>query len=162
LSILFRREGTPSRASASSCFTQLLELKAFSVGPIFQPSQNISIIVWRYLLSSSEIYISDSSSISQHISSNYKVGQKYHNFNLQGNYKKFKLWVTEKLLVIKLSIKDKSNGYLDNFKDIYGKINQLRYLQKCYGSLIMTLDLSINPDPGKEYIKIIYMNVKCC
>jgi hypothetical protein len=50
--------------------------------------------------------------------------------------------------MIKLSIKDKSNSYLDNFKDIYEKINQLRYFQKCYGSLIMTLDLSINPDPA--------------
>jgi hypothetical protein len=50
--------------------------------------------------------------------------------------------------VIKLSIKDKSNRYLDNFKNIYGKINQLKYLQKCYGSLIMTLDLSINSDPA--------------
>jgi hypothetical protein len=54
----------------------------------------------------------------------------------------------EKLLMIKLNVKDKSNRYLDNFKDIYGKINQLRYLQKGYGSLIMTLDLSINPDPA--------------
>jgi hypothetical protein len=48
--------------------------------------------------------------------------------------------------MIELSIKDKSNNYLDNFKNIYRKIDQLRNLEKCYGSLIMTLDLSINPD----------------
>jgi GTP1/Obg family GTP-binding protein len=43
----------------------------------------------------------------------------------------------EKLLMIKLSIKDKSNNYLDNFKDIYKKTSQLRNLEKFYGSLIM-------------------------
>jgi hypothetical protein len=59
-----------------------------------------------------------------------------------------KLWVKEKLLMIRLSIKDKSNNYLDNFKDIYRKVNQLRNLEKCYGSLIMTSILNINPDPA--------------
>jgi hypothetical protein len=74
------------RALAEGSFTQLLELKAFSVGPILKPSQNISRIVRRYLQSSSEIYISDNLSIGQHISSIYKVGQKYHNFNLRRNF----------------------------------------------------------------------------
>jgi hypothetical protein len=126
-------------------FTQLLELKAFSIKPIFLSSQIFSIIIRKYLHSLLDIYIIDNLSIGQHISSIYKVSQKYHNFNLQRNYKDFKLWVTEKLLMVKLSIKDKSKSFLDNFKDIYGEINQLRYFQKCYGSLIMTLDLSINP-----------------
>jgi hypothetical protein len=134
------------RALTEKNFTQLLELKAFSVGPIFQPSQNISIIVRRYLQSSSEIYISDNLSINQQIFSIFKVGQKYHNFNLQRNYKDFKICVTEKLLMIKLNIKNKSNNYLDNFKDIYKKISQLRNSGKGYGSLIMTLNLDINPD----------------
>jgi hypothetical protein len=44
-------------------------------GPNFQPSQNISITVRRYLLSSSEIYISDYLSIGQHITSIYKIPQ---------------------------------------------------------------------------------------
>jgi hypothetical protein len=70
----------------------------------------------------------------------------YHNFNLQKNYKDFKIWVTDKFLMIKLSLKDKSNNYLDSFKDIYRKISQLRNLEKVYGSLIMTSNLSINPD----------------
>jgi hypothetical protein len=48
--------------------------------------------------------------------------------------------------MIKLSIKDKYNSYLDNYKDIYRKINWLKNLEKCYRSLIMTLDLSVNPD----------------
>jgi hypothetical protein len=52
----------------------------------------------------------------------------------------------EKLLMIKSSTKDKSNNYLDIFTDIYRKINQLRNLEICYGSLIMTLDLSVNPN----------------
>jgi hypothetical protein len=95
-------------ALAEGSFTQLLELKAFSVGPNFQPSQIISITVRRYLLSSSEIYFSDYLSVGQHISSNFKVGQKYHNFNLRRNYKEFKLWVTEKLIMIKLKIKHDS------------------------------------------------------
>jgi hypothetical protein len=153
------------RALAKGSFIQLLELKAFSIGPIFQPSQNISITVRKYLQSSSEIYIIDNLSIGQHISLIYKVGQKYHNFNLRRNYKDFKLWVMEKLLMIKLSIKDNSNNYSDNFKDIYGKINQLGYFEKCYGSLIMTLDLSVNPDPAiarEEYIKTTYTSIKYC
>jgi hypothetical protein len=50
--------------------------------------------------------------------------------------------------MINLRIKDNPNNNLDNFKDIYRKINQLRYLEKCYGSLIMMVDLSINPDPA--------------
>jgi hypothetical protein len=54
----------------------------------------------------------------------------------------------EKLLIIKLSLKDKSNNYLDNFKDIYRKINQLRNLEKVYGSLILRMNLNINPDPS--------------
>jgi hypothetical protein len=63
------------RALAEESFTQLLELKAFSVGPNFQPSQNISITVRRYLFPSSEIYISDNLSIGQHMTSIYKVPQ---------------------------------------------------------------------------------------
>jgi hypothetical protein len=50
--------------------------------------------------------------------------------------------------MIKLKIRDDSNNNLDNFRDIFGKTNQLGYLEKCYGSLIMTSDLSINPDPA--------------
>jgi hypothetical protein len=50
--------------------------------------------------------------------------------------------------MIKLKIKDNSNYYLDNFKDIFRKTNQLGYFGKCYGSLIMTLELNINPDPA--------------
>jgi hypothetical protein len=63
------------RALAERSFTQLLELKAFSVGPNFQPSKNISKTVRRYLHSSSEIYINDNLSIDQHITTIYKVGQ---------------------------------------------------------------------------------------
>jgi hypothetical protein len=59
-----------------------------------------------------------------------------------------KLWVMEKVLMIKLSIKDNSNNYLGNFKNIYKKISQLRILENGYGSLIMTLDLNLNPDPA--------------
>jgi hypothetical protein len=95
-----------------------------------------------------EIYIRDNLTIGQHFTSNYKVGQKYHNFNLQRNYKEFKLWVTEKLLMIKLKIRDNSNNNLDNFKDIFGKTNQLGYFGKGYGSLIMASKLNINPDPA--------------
>jgi hypothetical protein len=136
------------RALAKGSFTQLLELKAFSVGPIFLSSQIISKSVRKYLLSSSEIYISDITSIGQQFKSIFKVGQKYHNFYLRRNYKEFKLWVTEKLIMIKLKIKDDSNNYLDNFKDIFGKTNQLGYFGKCYGSLIMISELNINPDPA--------------
>jgi hypothetical protein len=63
-----------------------------------------------------EIYIINNTSIGQQISSIFKVGQNYH------------------------------NNYLDNFKDIYRKISQLRNLEKAYGSLIMTSNLNINPD----------------
>jgi hypothetical protein len=56
--------------------------------------------------------------------------------------------------MIKLSIKNKFNNYLDNFKDIYRKINQLRNLEKCYGSLIMTLILNINPNPAIAWERI--------
>jgi hypothetical protein len=54
--------------------------------------------------------------------------------------------VTEKLLVIKSNIKDDSNNYLDNFKDIYRKINYLRYLENCYGLSFMLVNLVVNPD----------------
>jgi hypothetical protein len=64
--------------------------------------------------------------------------------------------------MIKLSIKDKFNSYLDNFKDIFRKINQLRNLEKCYGSLIMTVDLSINPDPAIARERIYQDYVKYC
>jgi hypothetical protein len=70
--------------------------------------------------------------------------QNYHNFNLWRNYK---IWVTERFLMIKLSLKDTSNKYLDSFKDIYRKISQLRNLEKGYGSLIISLNLNINPNP---------------
>jgi hypothetical protein len=73
------------RALADGSFTQLLELKAFSVGPNFQPSQIISIIVRRYLQSPSKIYMINNIAIGQQISSIYKVGQNYHNFNLRRN-----------------------------------------------------------------------------
>jgi hypothetical protein len=56
--------------------------------------------------------------------------------------------------MIRLNIKDKPNNYLDNFKDIYRKINQLRNLGKCYRSLIMTWILDINPDPGKDISRL--------
>jgi hypothetical protein len=52
----------------------------------------------------------------------------------------------KKLLMIKLTIKDKFNNYLDIFKDIYRKTSQTRNLEKFYGSLIMTSLLNINPD----------------
>jgi hypothetical protein len=54
--------------------------------------------------------------------------------------------VTEKLLVIKLKIKSKSNDYLKNFKDIFRKIIQLRFLRKCCGLSIMLVNLIVNPD----------------
>jgi hypothetical protein len=137
------------RALAEGSFTQLLELKTFLVGPNFQSSQNISIIVRRYLQSSSEIYIIDNSSIGQHISLIYKVGQKYHNFNLGRNYKDFKLWVTEKLLMIKLKIRDNSINNLDNFKDIYRKINQLRNFEKD----ILESNIRIKTSSQLEFMK---------
>jgi hypothetical protein len=121
------------RALAKDSFTQLLELKAFSVGPNFQSSQIFSKSVRKYLHLSLEIYIIDINLIGQQISLILKVGQNYHNFNLQRNYKDFKLQVTEKLLIVKLKIKNKSNDHLENFKDIFRKIIQLRYLEKCYG-----------------------------
>jgi hypothetical protein len=52
--------------------------------------------------------------------------------------------------MFKLNIIDKSNICLDNFKDIYRKISQLRNLEKGYGSLITTINLNINPNPGKN------------
>jgi hypothetical protein len=58
--------------------------------------------------------------------------------------------------MIKLSTKDKSNNYLNNFKDIYGKINQLRNFGKGYGSLIMTLNLDINPNLTVEISSRLY------
>jgi hypothetical protein len=122
------------RALAKGSFTQVLELKVFLIRPIFWPSKNISIMVRKYLLSSSEIYINDITSIGQHFPSIFKVGQNYHNFNLWRNYKDFKIWVTEKLLMIKLSIKDKFNRYLDNFNPdlavAWERINQ-DYLHEC-------------------------------
>jgi hypothetical protein len=50
--------------------------------------------------------------------------------------------------MIKVKIKDDSNNNLDNFRDTFRKTNQLGYFEKCYGSLIMTSELSINPDPA--------------
>jgi hypothetical protein len=94
-------------------------LMALVARPFTVTPQNISIIVRKYLQSFSEIYIINDTSICQQISSINKVGQNYHNFNLQRNYKDFKIWVMEKLLMIELSIKNKSNNYLNNFIDIY-------------------------------------------
>jgi hypothetical protein len=54
--------------------------------------------------------------------------------------------VTEKLLVIKLKIENKSNDYLENFKDIFRKIIQLRYLEKCYELSFMLVNSIVNPD----------------
>jgi hypothetical protein len=134
------------RALAKDSFTWLSGLMALAARPFTVTSQNISIMIRKYLQSSSERYIINNISVGQKFSSIYKVGQNYHNFNLRKNYKDFKIWVTEKVLMIKLNIKDKSNNYLDNFKDIYRKISQLRNLEKVYGSLIMTSILNINPD----------------
>jgi hypothetical protein len=50
--------------------------------------------------------------------------------------------------MIKLNIKDDSNNFLDSFRDIFRKTNQLWYFGKSYGSLIMTSELNINPDPA--------------
>jgi hypothetical protein len=101
------------RALAKGSFTQLSELKAFAAKLIFQPLQFYIKLVRKYLHSSSEIFINDIKLIGQQISLILKVGQNYHNFNLQRNYKDFKLWATEKFLMIKLRIKSKSNNYLD-------------------------------------------------
>jgi hypothetical protein len=61
------------RALAERSFIQLLKLKAFSVGTIFQSSQIISITIRSH--SSSEIYISDNLSIGQHLQSLFKIPQ---------------------------------------------------------------------------------------
>jgi hypothetical protein len=64
----------------------------------------------------------------------------------------------EKLFMIELSIKDKSNNYLVNFKDIYRKINQLKNLRKNYGLLIIISILNINLDLAiaRERISRLY------
>jgi hypothetical protein len=79
------------RALAEDSFIWLSGIMALAARPFTVTPQNISIMIRKYLQSSSEIYIIINTSVGQQISSIYKVGQKYHNFNLQRNYKDFKI-----------------------------------------------------------------------
>jgi hypothetical protein len=68
------------RALAEDNFTWLLGLMALVARSFTVTPQSISILVWKYLQSSSEIYIIDNTSIGQQNLLMFKVGQNYHNF----------------------------------------------------------------------------------
>jgi hypothetical protein len=70
------------RALAEDSLTWLSGLMALVAKFFIVTAKNISIIVRKYLQSSSEIYFINNTSIGQQISSIYKVGQNYHNFKL--------------------------------------------------------------------------------